>query len=100
MTERTREIGIRKSIGATNGNVLTQFLTESIVISLMGSLFGIALAFVTGIVITWLTEFNFVYNLNTLIAVVVIGTFIGAIAGFFPSWEAARKDPVEALRHE
>lgn len=100
VTERTREIGIRKSIGATNGNVLTQFLSEAIVISLFGSLFGIALAWAVGLIVTWLTDFSFVYNLNTLLAVVVIGTIIGALAGFFPAWEAARKDPVEALRHE
>jgi len=98
--ERTREIGIRKSIGGTNSNILMQFLVEAVVISWLGSLVGIILAYGIGLYIAGVSDITPVYTLRTLVTVVIIATLIGAISGIIPAFLAARKDPVEALRDE
>ncbi len=97
--ERTREIGIRKSIGATSSNIMTQFLTESVVITLIGSLIGLAVAYLVGLLVAAQTGITPVYSAITLVLIVVIGTIIGGLAGLYPAYQAAKKDPVEALRH-
>lgn len=98
--ERTREIGIRKSIGATNINIMVQFLTEAIVLSWVGSAIGLLVGYSLGFLLKRFTDITPVYTLNTIIVVVVISTSVGIIAGVIPAWLAARKDPVESLRHE
>jgi putative ABC transport system permease protein len=98
--ERTREIGVRKSIGATNRNILSQFVMEAILISWVGSLIGVALAYLIGLYIAGVSEITPVYTLNTVLAVVIISTIIGALSGLAPAFIAARKDPVEALRDQ
>lgn len=98
--ERTREIGIRKSIGATNANIRNQFIVEAVVISWLGSLVGVALAYGIGFYVSRISDLSPVYTLNTLIAVVVISTVIGTISGLIPAGMAAKKDPVQALRDE
>ena len=98
--ERTREIGIRKSIGATNSNILVQFLTEAVVLCWIGSAIGLAAGYLLGFLLQRVTGITPVYSLNTIITVVVISTSVGVVAGVIPAWLAARKDPVESLRHE
>lgn len=98
--ERTREIGIRKSIGATNSNILIQFLTEAIVLSWVGSFIGLIAGYFLGFLLERVTDITPVYSLNTILTVVAISTVVGVIAGVIPAWMAARKDPVESLRHE
>jgi len=98
--ERTREIGIRKSIGATNRNILSQFLIEAVLLSWIGSLIGIGVAYLLGLLIGNATDITPVYTMAGLITVVIISTVIGAISGLIPAAIAAKKDPVEALRDE
>lgn len=100
VTERTHEIGIRKSIGASNGNIMVQFITESIVLSWTGSIIGLGFGYLLGLLVKAATDITPTYTLNTLLVVVAISTVVGALAGLYPAWQAARKDPVEALRHE
>ena len=100
VNERIREIGIRKSIGATNSNILWQFMIEAVVLSWTGSAIGIAVAFGVGFIIDATIDITPVYSIPTLVAVVSISTIIGTLAGLYPAWSAAKKDPIEALRHE
>ncbi len=100
VTERTREIGIRMAIGARGSDVLTQFLVESVVISLAGGLIGIVLgivgAFVVGRVTGWSTETS---PQAILIAVLFSGA-VGVFFGFYPARKAAALRPIQALRYE
>lgn len=98
--ERTREIGIRKSIGATSKNILSQFIIEAIVISWVGSIIGILVAVLIGLYVTGTTDLAPAYSLHTLVSVVIISTVIGAVSGLIPAGMAAKKDPVRALRDE
>ncbi len=101
VTERTREIGIRKSIGAKQRNILTQFLYESLILSLVGGVIGIALGVYFGKLI--LTSVMDIYITPTTLAVVLgfgISTVVGLFFGIFPAMKAARLDPIKALSYE
>ncbi|MDJ0700497.1 MAG: ABC transporter permease [Woeseiaceae bacterium] len=99
VTERTREIGIRKAIGARQHNILTQFLFESALICLLGGLIGIAIATGVGVVINELLMPAQI-SPGILIAAVVISVLVGVVAGLVPALKGARLDPIEALRYE
>lgn len=98
--ERTKEIGIRKSIGATNANIRTQFLVEAVVISWFGAVIGVIVAYLAGLYVANISDITPSYTVSTLVQVVVIATIIGAISGIIPAMSAAKKDPVDALRSE
>ena len=100
VTERTREIGIRLAIGATERQVLTQFLVEAIVLSLLGGLIGISLGLVFGYVGSSYMNIPFTPDWTITAIAFVFSAFIGIIFGFFPARRAAHMDPIEALRHE
>ena len=100
VTERTREIGISKAIGATRQNILIQFLTEAIVISLFGGLFGIILGVLVGNIVTYLLGGSFLFPWLWIIIAVITCTFVGLISGLYPALKAARLDPIESLRYE
>lgn len=97
VTERTKEIGIRKSIGAKQSDILRQFLIESATLSAIGGLIGLALAVVLGYIIT---AFVFPTRIPWWSAVIAISISagVGILAGLFPAWKAAQLDPIEALR--
>lgn len=100
VTERTREIGIRKAIGAKNRDILVQFLTESIVLSLSGGIIGIGFAgFITWILSSF-TTLNSLITAFPVILALSFSTVIGIVFGIFPAMRAARLNPIESLRHE
>jgi len=100
VTERTREIGLRKALGATPAVIRKQFLIEAIVICLIGGVGGIIFGMIIGNLIALNISGSFVAPWGWLIFAIVLCTFIGLISGFYPAKKAARLDPVEALRYE
>ena len=97
VTERTKEIGIRKSLGARQNDILKQFLFEAVMLATMGGAVGIFLAWVVGFVVTMLIFPTYLSILAIAGALGVSGA-AGVVSGLFPAWKAARLDPIEALR--
>jgi len=100
VTERTREIGIRMAIGARGRDVLTQFLIESIVMSLFGGAFGVALGFAGSTVLGNVMGWSTLVNAQTVTIALVFSAAVGIFFGFYPARKAARLNPIEALRYE
>jgi putative ABC transport system permease protein len=100
VTERTREIGIRIAIGATESDVLRQFLSESVVLSVAGGLVGILCGVGASITITRVLGWNILISPAAMVAAVVFSMAVGIFFGFYPARKAALLDPIEALRFE
>lgn len=100
VTERTREIGIRKAVGATESVILLQFLIEAVVLTVIGALIGIGLAAITGKVVAAYSPLDPVLTSQTIFLAVGMAALTGIVFGLFPAIRAARKNPVEALRFE
>ncbi|MFL5674586.1 MAG: ABC transporter permease [Chloroflexota bacterium] len=98
--ERTREIGIRKAIGARGRDILAQFLVEALTLSLLGGLIGIVLGLVVSAGIGQLAGWGFVFSPLTIAAAVLFSLAVGVIFGVWPARQAARLDPITALRYE
>ncbi len=99
--ERTREIGIRKAIGARGRDILAQFLVEALTLSLLGGLIGIVLGLVVSAGIGQLAGWGFVFNPITIVAAAVLFSLaVGVVFGVWPARQAARLDPITALRYE
>ena len=106
VTERTREIGLRKAVGATRRDIILQFLIESVILTLLGGLLGVllgvaisyaaALAFTKIVGVSWL----FSFPLGAVLLGFGVSAFVGLIFGIYPAREAAKKSPIEALRYE
>ena len=99
VVERTREIGVRKAIGAKRRNILLQFLIEAACICLMGGLIGLGIAWLITLLVTHFL-FTAAMSLEIVVIALLVSLFTGLISGFLPAWRAARMDPVEALRSE
>lgn len=100
VTERTREIGVRKSLGAKKSTIGWQFLTETFVISQLGGLLGLILGIGTGYLIASLLKFEFSTPWLAIIATIITTIVVTIISGLVPALKAAKLDPVEALRYE
>ncbi|MCL5070964.1 MAG: ABC transporter permease [Actinobacteria bacterium] len=100
VVERTREIGIRKAVGAKNRDILVQFLTESIVMSLSGGILGVGFALTVAWVLKTFTTLNSLVTATPIILAVSFSTAIGLIFGIFPAMRAAKLNPIQSLRHE
>jgi putative ABC transport system permease protein len=106
VTERTREIGLRKAVGATNGDILQQFLIESVLLTSVGGAVGISIgAGVVGLIYVVLTNFStigwvFAFPISSVIMGLAVSGIAGIAFGIYPARQAARKNPIDALRYE
>ncbi len=100
VTERTKEIGIRKALGATRFNVLFQFLVEAIIICLMGGLVGILLGMGMGLAVSMSVDGQFVMPWQWMFLGIMVCIFVGVVSGLYPALKASRLDPIESLRYE
>ena len=100
VTERTREIGVRKALGAKNGTISTQFLIETIVIGQFGSILGIILGILTGVGFAAAFDFEFTLPIAAMTWATIITFIVAILAGAYPAVKAARLDPIESLRYE
>jgi putative ABC transport system permease protein len=98
--ERTREIGIRKAVGARGRDILAQFLIEALTLSLLGGLIGIAVGLGVSALIGQLAGWGFQFNPSTVAAAVLFSLAVGVVFGVWPARQAARLDPINALRYE
>jgi putative ABC transport system permease protein len=98
--ERTREIGIRKAIGARSRDILAQFLVEALVISLLGGLIGIVAGAIASAVIAQVAGWGFAFNPLMVVVAVAFSLVVGVVFGVWPARQAARLDPIVALRYE
>ena len=100
ITERTREIGTRKALGATNGSIRLQFIMESIVICLLGGFIGIILGLVLGAIVVEVMGYAASPSVGGIIFAVSFSIFIGVFFGYYPANKAAKLNPIDALRYE
>ncbi|MEY2491648.1 MAG: putative transport system permease protein, partial [Verrucomicrobiota bacterium] len=100
VTERTKEIGVRKSIGARSRDILQQFLTEAVFISEAGGILGIILGVIGGDLLALWLKVDLVFPYGWAIAGLLVCSAIGIGFGFYPAYRAAALDPIEALRYE
>lgn len=100
VTERTREIGIRRALGAKRRHIVSQFLVETVVLSVGGGLAGIALGLAIPLVVERYADMPTIVTIQAPLLAFGISAGIGVVFGLYPAWRAAMMDPVEALRHE
>jgi putative ABC transport system permease protein len=100
VSERTREIGVRRALGAKKSDIITQFLTETVLLTLMGGLLGITLGIIIPYSVTKFAGMPTIVTPASLILAFGISATVGVVFGLYPAWRAANMDPIESLRHE
>jgi putative ABC transport system permease protein len=100
VTERTREIGVRMAVGATEKAVQIQFLSEATVMSLMGGAIGLILGLFASVLIARVLQWPTVVPLSAVLIAFVFSACVGIGFGYYPAWKASSLDPIEALRYE
>jgi len=100
VTERTREIGVRKAIGAKRSNILAQFLIEAVTLSAVGGVIGVILGSGLTLALRYGISMPATLSVFWIVTALVLCALIGIVFGVYPAWKAARLDPVEALRYE
>ena len=100
VTERTREIGIRKALGARTNSILLQFLSESAIITLLGGIIGILLGTLGAVGICSAINFRADIKVTTILIATLFSSGVGIFFGIYPAKKAAKLSPIEALRHE
>jgi putative ABC transport system permease protein len=100
VTERTREIGIRKAVGAKRQAILIQFLNESIFLSLIGGFFGVLLGFLLAFLISSAFDIPFAVPMWSVVSALLVTSIVGLFAGIYPAAKASKLDPIESLRYE
>lgn len=98
--ERTREIGVRKALGAKRSQILIQFLIEAVIITTLGGLIGLGISYVGAAIIQQLSDFKVTVGLDSVILSLVFSITIGVVFGIYPANKASKLEPVEALRYE
>jgi putative ABC transport system permease protein len=98
--ERTREIGVRRAVGARQFDIIRQFVIEATIISFVGGSFGIVFGFVMSRLIAWLAGWSTIVTITSIILAFLVSITVGLVFGIYPAVKAARLDPVEAIRYE
>lgn len=98
--ERTKEIGIRKAVGAKRSTILFQFVVEAVTLCQMGGLLGMIISYSALLLLGSITNIEIIFPIKSLVISIFTCTFIGVVFGFYPAWKASKLDPIEALRYE
>lgn len=100
VTERTKEIGIRKAVGATRGNILSQFLIEAATLTFIGGIVGLIIGETASLLTNYYSPLPAYVPLWAILVGIGVSASVGIVFGLYPAWKAARLDPIEALRYE
>jgi putative ABC transport system permease protein len=100
VTERTKEIGVTKALGATRRSILIQFLTEAVAITMIGGILGIIFGVIIGNVVSYVVGETFIFPVLWVLLGLIVCFVTGVLSGLYPALKASALDPIEALRYE